>query len=465
MIPRKRLDIAWADLLAGLGYGLTLENRRSMAQRVEYCWSASGHSLVCLSVRSGFDALLQALAFEPGSEILVSAITIRGMTRIIEAHGLVPVPIDLDCTRLTVRPEALAKAVTPRTRAILVAHLFGSTMPMEPILQFAQAHHLLVLEDCAQAYAGAIYRGHPESDVRLFSFGPIKTATALAGGILQFRDAALCQATRQRQEQWPIQNRLRFLTRILKYSFLMLLSYPATYRLFIGVCRALKLNHDRLISQSVRGFSGDNFLNQIRQKPCAVLLLLLERRLKGFDPQKIVERIKLAEYLIKRSPALRRPGSQAAQHTHWVFPILCDCPQQLMHTLWRNGFDATQGGSSLSVVEPPPNRPEMNPTEAKQVFEQLLYLPVYVGLSLQDIERLAQLLNQFDRPEQHWNPDRTEQEPPQVRAIPIRISTKRERPPLLICPIMEAIEKLIVYHKGSPNRVEDCFFLLNLCNP
>lgn len=396
MIPRKRLDITWADMLSGMGYCLRSHDRRTVEQRLERLWSENGFILPCLSVRSGFDALLQALKFEPGTEILVSAITIRGMTRIIEAHNLVPVPVDIDCTQLAVRPESMAKAVTSRTKAILVAHLFGSHMPMEAIVHFAQAHNLLVIEDCAQAYAGHEYRGHPQSDVVLFSFGPIKTATALAGGILQFREASLCTATRLCQEQWPVQSRLYFLARILKYSLLIMLSYRTTYSIFIGVCSALKLNHDRIISQSVRGFSGDNFLKQIRQRPSSALLSLVERRIRRFNPDRIVERVKLAEQLIKLTPSLKRPGIQASHHTHWVFPILCDCPEQLMQYLWTQGFDATQGGSSLSVIEPPAHRPEMNPVEAKQFFEQLLYLPIYIGISSQDIERLACVLNECD---------------------------------------------------------------------
>ncbi|MEM9162036.1 MAG: DegT/DnrJ/EryC1/StrS family aminotransferase [Cyanobacteria bacterium P01_F01_bin.4] len=395
MIPRKRLDIGWSDLLAGLGYCLQISDRRTSELRLEQTWARGKDSLICLSVRSGFDALLQALKFKPGDEILVSAVTIRGMTGIIEAHGLVPVPIDLDFTQLAVQSESMAQAVTLRTRAILVAHLFGSRMPIDPIVSFAQAHNLLVIEDCAQAYVGQQYRGHPESDVSLFSFGPIKTATALAGGILQFREISLCDAVREQQDRWPIQSRLRFLSRILKYSLLMMLSYRATYRVFISICSVFKLNHDRIISQSVQGFAGRDFFVRIRQQPSAVLLALLERRLKRFEPDRIAERVSLAEQLIQRTPGLKRPGSKASEHTHWVFPILCDCPEQLMYYLWHKGFDATQGGSSLYVLEPPANRTEMDPIEAKQAFSQLLYLPLYPGMSLGDIERLALALHEY----------------------------------------------------------------------
>ncbi len=402
MIPRKRLDIAWTDLLFGIGSCLTPENRRVVEQRLEHLWPEGTVALTCLSVRSGFDALLQTLALEPGTEILVSAITIRDMTRIIEAHGLVPVPIDLNMAKLEVQPESMAKAVTPQTKAILVAHLFGSRMPMEPILRFAHTHNLLVIEDCAQAYAGNDYWGHPQSDVRLFSFGPIKTATALAAGILHFRDAALGNAVRHCQEQWPVQRRLHFLTRLCKYAVLLLLSYPASYSLLIGVCSLLKQNHDQMISRSVRGFPGDDLFRQIRQRPSSALLGLLERRLRRFNPERIAQRVALAEQLIRLTPTLKHPGRNASAHTHWVVPILCERPEDLMHYLWRKGFDATQGGSSLSVVAPPMDRPELAPTEANQAFQQLLYLPIYVGLSAQQIEQLASALNQYDRTDLSW---------------------------------------------------------------
>ena len=71
------------------------------------------------------------------------------MIRIIEAYGLVPVPVDTNMAELSVEPEYLTIAVTERSRAILVAHLFGCRMPMEPILQFAQKYQLLVIEDCS----------------------------------------------------------------------------------------------------------------------------------------------------------------------------------------------------------------------------------------------------------------------------------------------------------------------------
>lgn len=398
MIPRKRLDIGWTDLLFGFACCLWPGGRERMRHRLEHLWSPEGHGLACLSVRSGFDALLSELDLPRGSEVLVSAITIRDMTRILEEHGLVPVPVDLDMRTLAVDPESLARAVTPRSRAILVAHLFGSRMPLEPVLGAAREHGLFVIEDCAQAYCadycGDDYRGHPECDVSLFSFGPIKTATALAGGLIGFRDRSLRDRVAERQASWPVQGRGRFLTRICKYSLLKLLSYRPVFSLFYQGCRIVGASHDEIISASVRGFAGPGFFERIRQRPSYPLLALLARRLKD-DGAGIEDRVALARRAIGLMPAVERPGDQAPWHTHWVFPIQEDEPEMLIPSLWSRGFDATRGASSLCVVEPPEGRPETEPSKARRAFSRLLYLPVHPGLRRRDVERLARAVQEI----------------------------------------------------------------------
>ena len=392
MIPRKRLDIGWLDLLHGIGACLWPGDREGMRGRLERAWSPEGLGLACLSVRSGFDALLDVLDLPRGSEVLVSAITIRDMTRILEEHGLVPVPVDLDLQTLAVDPGSLARAVSPRSRAVVVAHLFGSRMPLEPVLDLAREHGLFVIEDCAQAFRGpgdGGDRGHPECDVRLFSFGPIKTATALAGGLFTFRDRSLRDRVEERQAGWPVQGRRTFLARCCKYALLKMLSWRPVFSLFYQVCRLSRRSHDEIISGSVRGFAGGDFFTRIRQRPSFPLLALLARRLERFDRSGIDQRTAMAEAAIQLLPSLERPGGGAAEHTHWVFPVCHETPETLIRHLWAKGFDATRGASSLCVVDPPADRPETEPARARRAFFHLLYLPVYAGLSRRDVERLA----------------------------------------------------------------------------
>ncbi len=115
MWVRKLLDINCLDLAYAVGNCFAPRSPAALAARLERLW-APNKTIACLSVRSGFDLWLSALALPPGSEVLVSAITIPDMVRIIEDHGLVPVPVDLDADHLAMDIDSLRRAVTPRTR-------------------------------------------------------------------------------------------------------------------------------------------------------------------------------------------------------------------------------------------------------------------------------------------------------------------------------------------------------------
>ena len=391
MQPRGRLDIGWSDLLFALRHHADGASEQ-IEQRIERFWSP-GQTLVSLSVRTGFDALLQALAMPPGSEMLVSAITIRDMTRIIEAHGLVPVPVDLDMNSLRIDASSMRNAITPRTRGILVAHIFGSRMPLDQVIAVARDHNLIVFEDFAQAYARSEDRGDPHADISMFSFGPIKTNTALAGAILTVRDSDLLARTKAIVADYPRQSARSFRGRIRKYMGIKLISHPIPFGMLAVGCRLTGRTHDRVISHTLRGFPGPDLLRRIRMLPSAPLLALLERRITTFEVRRIERREKIARLALSLIPAIEHPGNAACFHTHWVVPICVDEPDELMRKLWRAGFDATRGASSLAVVDPPSNRPETEPVEARRAMSRLLYLPISPGMRRRDMERLTAIVN------------------------------------------------------------------------
>jgi hypothetical protein len=93
--------------------------------------------------------------------------------------------------------------------------------------------------------------------------------------------------------------------------------------------RLLGIDYDALLSRSVCGFAGAGFLRKIRRQPSAALLALLERRLTTYSLQRIDERRKLAMRALEALPYVTIPGRDNASHTYWVFPILCDEPEEL----------------------------------------------------------------------------------------------------------------------------------------
>ena len=417
---RKRLDIRLSDVAYGV-YRCLLPPEHGVAQRnVEAFWSPLGDVLSCLSVRSGFDLLLRALDLAPGSEVLVSAVTIPHMTGIIRRHGLVPVPVDLDADTLAPRIDAMRRALTPQTRAVLVAHLFGSRFDLEPILGFARAHGLLLIEDNAQAFDGAD-RGELKADVGLFSFGPIKTSTALGGAIVRVRNPCLLGRLSLEQAALPSQSRLAYLARLLKYAVLVSLSTRTGFGTVVLACRTFGRDYDRFLTSTARSFGGDGFYEKIRRKPSPALLALLERRLRRFDDTRFADRIARGELLLE---LLREhvycPGWAAPTRTHWVFPILVDKPGELIGALREAGFDASRC-HSLCVVDPPDERPEVEPSVARAMLAHLVFLPVYPEMPLSELRRMAETVltsagRRLTRPDFEPRPART----PKLRPGPAR---------------------------------------------
>lgn len=392
MWVRKRLDIGWRDLALGL-LGTALPMRRFHVQtRLEEAFGGSANVLACLSVRSGLDLLLATLRLPERSEVLMSAMTIPDMARIVEHHGLTPVPVDLDPFTLGPSAESLQRALSPSSRAIVVAHLCGGRVPMEPILAVAHQHGLVVIEDCAQAFSGRGYTGDPSADVSMFSFGPIKTATALGGALMRVRDRDLLERLRARHAQYPLQPRRQFAARVLKYAVLKGLSGPTAYGLLLRLWQALGRDYDRLVNGSVRGFPGPGFFCRIRQQPCAALMALLDRRLRTYDPGRLERRaaqgVLLARLLEPKVPC---PGRRAAPHNSWVFPILVENPAEVIAALRESRFDATQG-HSMCVVAPPPDRGHRAASRAAWILSKIVYLPLYPEIPDSALARMAEVV-------------------------------------------------------------------------
>ena len=229
-------------------------------------------------------------SFPPRSEVLISALTIPDMARIVQSHGLVPVPVDLDVGTAAPNMASLRRAITPVSRAVVVAHLFGTRIPMDPIVAVAKEHGLLVVEDCAQAFDGGYYHGHRESDVVMFSFGPIKTATALGGGVFRVRNPELLQRMRELQSHYPLQGRLAYLRRVLKYAMLKAISSRPFFTVLTGFWTLMGYDFDRFVNRQTRGFPGPEFLRRIRQQPSTPLLAVLDRRLRRYDLRRLERR-------------------------------------------------------------------------------------------------------------------------------------------------------------------------------
>jgi dTDP-4-amino-4,6-dideoxygalactose transaminase len=398
MWPRKRFDIRPRDLAVGIYYCLRGVSQKKAREKLESFWAPDGDGLAFLSVRSGFDALWQALSLPPGSEVLITGINIPHMAEIIRQHGLVPVPVDLDLERMAPPLALLESLYSDRCRAVVVAHLFGGQVEMTPILQWARQKDLLVIEDCAQAFCGPQYRGHPEADVSMFSFGSIKTSTALGGALFRIRSRELRDRIRAVETRRPIQSRLRYFRTLLKYAGFHFLCRPVAFGAFVGGCRLLGVDYDGIIHGAVRGFPGTDWLTRIRHQPCGPLLALLLRRLRHFNPARLGRRVAQGELLLQLlGDRVFCPGRQALNRTHWVFPILVEDPIGITTCLQQAGFDAART-HSLIIIDPPNDSRNIPLAECRRLMAGLVCLPIYPEITEKAVRKMAEVVLGSSRP-------------------------------------------------------------------
>lgn len=144
------------------------------------------------------EAAVAALGLRAGDEVILPTFTIISCAAAIVRAGAVPVVADCDPATWNLEVRDLERLITPRTRAIMVVHIYGLPVDMDPVLDLAARHGLKIIEDTAEGL-GQTYRGRPcgsFGDLSTFSFYPNKLVTTGEGGMIVTDDAGLAQRCR-----------------------------------------------------------------------------------------------------------------------------------------------------------------------------------------------------------------------------------------------------------------------------
>jgi perosamine synthetase len=244
---------------------------------------------------------------------------------------LFPVPLDLDTSAMAPKMELVEKAFSPKTRLLVIAHIFGARLDIAPWLALARQRGVLVVDDCAEIFEGCdSYTGHAEADLSVCSFGSIKTCSALGGSVGRVRDPAILARMRQIHANYAVRGkgtiktpqsccsllrsnpsscfttgRLFWAKRVLTYMFLRSIQSPLLCGLSARAMEMVGVDLDTFITNSVRGFAGMDLIYGIRHQAPLGMLTLLERKLRTFDKGYIAQRVRLATILVE---ALRSPN-------------------------------------------------------------------------------------------------------------------------------------------------------------
>lgn len=309
-----------------------------------------------IGVGNGTEALhlaLVACGVQEGDEVITVSHTAVATVSAIRLAGAKPVFVDINEEDFTLDVNDLEKALSPRTKAIIVVHLYGHPGRMSDILAFADKNHLKVIEDCAQA-TGAKYHGQKVGtlgDIGCFSFYPTKNLGALGdGGAVVTNNPKLCEAIKNlRQYGWK----------------------------------------DRYISTS---FGWNSRLDEIQAAILRIKLKSLEE-----DNKRRVEIAEVYQEQLEVQGVLLPKTGKNVNHVFHLFVIRIKGRDELLGQLLRAGIQAAIHYPFPVHLQPAfkDGKTEISLPVTEKICKEIISLPMYPQLLQEEIEHICKQVKTF----------------------------------------------------------------------
>jgi len=310
------------------------------------------HAIATTSGTTALHTALLAHGIGAGDEVITSPFTFIASSNSVLYVGARPIFIDIDPETFNINPQFIEAAIKPNTKAIMPVHLFGLSCDMQPILEIAEKHNLVIIEDACQSH-GAVYNRRKVGSfgTGTFSLYPTKNMTSAEGGMITTNDDKLAESCRVIRQHGM---RRRYYHDELGFNFRMTDVHAA-----IGLAQLKKLG----------GF------NQKRRENASYLSTHLRGVVTPYIPEGS-EHV-FHQYTI-RVPGGKRDGLMAHLQEKGVgsgvyYPVPIHQQTYYMNEL----------GYKQSLPE------------AERAANEVLSLPVHPDLSLADLETIVRVVNEY----------------------------------------------------------------------
>ena len=257
----------------------------------------------------------------------------QDMAKIVHHHKLKIVSCDINLDDLEPNLTMMEKLITSRTVAVLVAHLCGRWVEMDPVISVAKKYGLAVIEDCAESFCGFSKTGHPQSDLILFSFGLIKFTTSFGGAIAKVKDPHVFSCMSELYLQYPVQSNSTYLKKVMKYSIMYSILQVWPLPQFVQLSRRLGKDLKDLFVSYVRGYPNE-LVKNIRFQPCTALLSVMDMKHHSFDKADFnLQRINAEYFLSKLNSDTHVVGTKVKVNNFWLFPVISVSKIDVIHLL------------------------------------------------------------------------------------------------------------------------------------
>lgn len=320
--------------------------------------------------RTALHFILKSINLEEGDEVLMTPLTIADMVNSIHTLGLKPVFVDIELDTLCIDPEELKKAITPKSKAVLITYIFGIVPDMTKIKKIAQEHGLKIIEDCSQCF-DASYKGQligTFGEAAFFSLTNFKVCSSLFGGMIitdneemanrldNFRNDNLLPAQSLMLSKLLVKDLIytiffsKWIFSYFTYFVVLVLENidpKITYRLYSGNIKVILGQHgNRLLEKFPPGYLAD-----YSDVQAAVGSLSLSRATEVTSDR--IRNGELLRALLKDLTDIKVPAKlDGAVNVYWRFPLISNDTMGLKKFLLRHGIDSAPSYLTLCSNEP-----------------------------------------------------------------------------------------------------------------
>src|SRR6266404_8589381 len=312
-----------------------------------------GHGIAVCNGSVAIEVAIAALRIGAGDEVILPSFTIISCASAIVRAGAVPVVVDCQRDTWNIDPALIASKITARTKAIMVVHIYGLPVDMDPVIELARRHNLFIIEDAAEQH-GQTYKGRPVGslgDIATVSFYPNKQITAGEGGMVLTNDTMLADRCRHLRNLC-FDNERRFIHEELGWNFRM-----SNVQAAIGVAQLERIDQTVAKKRQIGAW--------------------YQQRLRGH-------------------PRLQLPSERTeyAENIYWVFGVVLDAAvpldaAEVMARLKSKGVDSRHFFWPIHEQPVFQNRGwfmDEHCPNAERIARRRLYLPSGVGLTEDEAE-------------------------------------------------------------------------------
>lgn len=370
-------------------------------------------AIVFPHARTALYFILKAMELEKGSEVLMTPLTIADMVNSIHTLGLKPVFVDIELNTFCFDIEKLRKAMTPRSKVILITYIFGIVPDVTKIQEIAKEYDLKIIEDCSQCF-DASYRGQfigTFGEAAFFSLTNFKVCSSLFGGMIITNNENLKEKLNNLREKDLFPPRSSILLKLLMKNLIYTIFFlRGMFSYFTYFFVLLLENIDpkityRLYSGNIKVILGQ-FGNRLYSRfPSAYLTNYTDIQADvGLASLKRAEEITLARIAngdllmsqLQNIPGVKIPVKlDGAVNVYWRFPIITRDMWGLKRFLLNHGIDSAPTYLTLCSKEPSFEPYHTYTPNAEILKEDVLVVEVNEDLNETDILRTAKLIRAY----------------------------------------------------------------------